>query len=251
MRGINLFLSLLAVLAAGVSVALFMLIGTNTTALEREATNLRSMLDQAQQDREIALAERDESNAEAEAVRREINEYKARNVSLEARNNQLSRDVVNAREQLEARELMELTSTQTIADLREQLLEMRANSAATSAGANAEQVAAYEARIADLEKQLAEARRDDEAADLRAALARVPTDLTGSVLEVGPKSAFVVLNIGSADGAVSSLEMTLRRGSKVIARVRLTDVHESYSVAHVLPSTATGRIRTGDIVSRS
>jgi hypothetical protein len=45
--------------------------------------------------------------------------------------------------------------------------------------------------------------------------------------------------------------MVLRRGSVVIARVRLTEVKETYSVAHILPRTGPGNVRPGDTASRS
>ncbi|RME73353.1 MAG: hypothetical protein D6781_00520 [Verrucomicrobia bacterium] len=248
MRGVNLFLSLLAVLSAGISVALFSLIGGNTRALKRENENLHAMLERAREDRSEALAERDEARARAEAIEAEIREYKARNVTLEARNRQLSREVLAAREQIEALQRVDAARDRELAELRQQLIDATALAGTTPAQDElSEKLAAYEARIADLEAEL-EALRADKQTD---ALAGVPPDLTGSVLEVGPKSAFVVLDIGAQDGAVPTLEMNLRRGSRVIARIRITDVYETTSVAHVLPDTVRSRIRAGDTATRS
>jgi hypothetical protein len=79
----------------------------------------------------------------------------------------------------------------------------------------------------------------------------VPANLTANVIDVGPRAAFVVLDIGTRNGAAPSLEMVLRRGSVVIAHVRLTEVKETYSVAHVLPKSGSGNVRPGDTASRS
>jgi hypothetical protein len=71
------------------------------------------------------------------------------------------------------------------------------------------------------------------------------------VIDVSPKAAFVVLDVGSIKGAIPSMEMILRRGSIPLARIRLTEVSESYSIAHVLPMTVAGPIRPGDTATRS
>jgi hypothetical protein len=82
-------------------------------------------------------------------------------------------------------------------------------------------------------------------------LSKVPADLKGNVIDVSPKLAFVVLDFGSASGAIPAMEMVLRRGTIPLARIRLTEVSEFYSIAHVLPQTVAGPIRVGDTATRS
>jgi hypothetical protein len=244
-------MSLLAVVSACVSVLLYVLIGNRKAELEQEVVQLRSQLAAARQNSQESTSGREEVAARASALERELNELKARNVTLEARNSQLARDVTQLGDQLQARERAERGAAAEMADLRRQLVDAKSALAASTVGTSSEQVAAYEARIADLEGQLSYMRQSGSGRSLADDLARVPENLAGTVLEVGPKAAYVVLNIGSRNGAVPSLEMVLRRGSTTIARVRLTDVRDSYSVAHVLPSTGTGTIRAGDKATRS
>lgn len=249
MKGFTLFCSILAVLAAGASALMFWLVGDQKDRLQRELATTRTELAQLRQKSADLAADRDGLAARAAAADQELSDLKARNISLEARNSQLAREVTTVREQITLRERTERASADESAELRRQLIEARAAAATTPKGATAEAAAAYEARIADLEGEIARLRHDaGEAPD---PAARVPADLTGTVVDVGPRSAFVVLNIGSRNGAVPALEMVLRRGSVVIARVRLTDVRDDYSVAHVVPSSRTVSIRTGDTASRS
>jgi hypothetical protein len=156
------------------------------------------------------------------------------------------------RDELNARQRSDEEISQQVADLNRQLIEARATSAAAPRGASAEQVAVYQARIADLEMQLAALRSaTGQYGVTPQMLARVPADLRGQVIDVGPNSAFVVLDIGTRSGALPSIEMVLRHGPTVVARVRLTDVREYYAIAHVLPSSGSGTIRPGDTATRS
>jgi septal ring factor EnvC (AmiA/AmiB activator) len=254
MKGISLLLTVLAVIAAGVSTALFFMVREKRGALQAELTELRRKVAQMEQRSADLKAERDTAVSRAAAVEAGIAETKARNTTLEARNAQLARENTQMREQLTTRESADKTASDQIADLRRQLVEAQAKSAITVGGVPPEQIASYEARITDLEAQIATLRRiSGNPAGTASAedLARVPADLSGNVIEVGPRSAFVVLDIGSRDGAAPSLEMVVRRGLTVVARVRLTDVRESYSIAHVLPRTGTGTVRSGDTATRS
>jgi len=251
MRGLTLTLCSFSIFAAAVSGYLYFLIGTRKAELAEQVVQLESSLSLAKARGLEGVAERENLSRQIADLDRQLNELKARNVSLEARNSQLARDVMQLREEITAREAADKGAAQETADLRRQLVEAKAALASAAAASSNEMIAAYEARIADLEGEVAYLRQSGGGRSLAEALARVPATLQGTVLEVGPKASFVVLNIGTRNGAVPSLEMVLRRGSTIIARVRLTDVRDSYSVAHVLPSSGSGNIRAGDSATRS
>lgn len=248
MKGFTLLMSLVAVLAAAISGALFFKIDYDKAALLANNKAVQTQLASSQQRASDNATERDRLTAEVAKVQAELAELKARNTALEARNSQLARELTRHRDQLSAREQSDQGVQQELANLRKQLADSRAAIASSIGGASAEQVAAYEERIRDLEDQLIAMRR--RTTPETAAFSSVPAGLSGEVIEVGPKSAFVVLNIGSRQGAVPALEMVLKRGATVIARIRLNDVRESYSVADVLPETGAGNIRPGDVASR-
>lgn len=247
MKGFSLLMSLAAVLAAGVAGLLFFKIEYDKEHLLANNTAVQAQLASAHQRANDNGTERDALATQISTLQREMAELKARNTTLEARNSQLARELTRNREELTSREGSDQGVQQEIANLRKQVAESRAALASAIGGASPEQVAAYEARIQDLEAQLTALRRGEST---NLSFASVPGDLKGEVIEVGPKAAFVVLNIGTRHGAVTALEMVLRRGSQVLARIRLTDVRENYSVANVVPETGTGNLRPGDVASR-
>jgi hypothetical protein len=62
-------------------------------------------------------------------------------------------------------------------------------------------------------------------------------DLDGQVLAVNRGYNFVVINIGSRQGAQLSAEMLLTRGARVICKVHVISVEPSACVADILPAT--------------
>jgi hypothetical protein len=252
MKGITLFLSLIAILAAGVSGMLYVMAGNEKENLAHDLDVSNTQLAEARLRIGELLAERGEHSNRNKSAETELNELKARNTTLEARNSQLSREMSQLRDQLGSRATTDQAAARQITELNRQLLEAQAAATTATGAATAEQVAKYQARITDLEKEVASLRRGGgSTGPALDPLANVPANLTANVIDVGPRAAFVVLDIGTRNGAAPSLEMVLRRGSVVIAHVRLTEVKETYSVAHVLPRTGNGNVRPGDTASRS
>ena len=251
MKGLTLFLSALALVAAGVSGLLYFNTGNEKGRIEQELATARSELARKSQGLAEVSAERDELSSRTKSLENDLNELKARNTTLEARNSQLSREMTQLREQQGNRLAADQAASRQIADLNRQLLEAKSAATAPADSATSEQVARYQARITDLEAEAASLRTARSAPPGGDPLAGVPVNLTANVIDVGPRAAFVVLDIGTRNGAAPSLEMVLRRGSVIIAHVRLTDVKETYSVAQVLPRTGTGTVRPGDTASRS
>lgn len=251
MKGLTLFLSALALVAAGVSGLLYVMADSKKGDLTRELAQTSSQLAEARQRLAEISRERNELSSQAKSLETDLNELKARNTTLEARNSQLAREMTQVRDQVGNRAGAEQAASRQIADLNRQLLEAKAAASTAPSAATAESLAQYQARIADLEAEVASLRTARVAAPEGDPLADVPMNLTASVIDVGPRGAFVVLDVGTRNGAAPSLEMVLRRGPVIIARVRLTDVKETYSVAQVLPRTGNGTVRPGDTASRS
>ncbi len=62
----------------------------------------------------------------------------------------------------------------------------------------------------------------------------LPTGLKGNVLEVGPQQDFVLLDIGAKQGVVEYGELLVRRGDKLIGKVRIVKVDENRSIGNLL-----------------
>lgn len=79
----------------------------------------------------------------------------------------------------------------------------------------------------------------------------LPPALKGRVVAVDAKWEFVVLDIGTDQGAVEDGEMLVNRGGKLVAKIKLTSVQRSRSVANIIPEWKQGEINAGDLVISS
>jgi hypothetical protein len=129
-----------------------------------------------------------------------------------------------------------------VAGLQRELTAVHASSIAP------ETAAAYREAIADLERQLAVARNGATVSGSAGGSTAVFANRAGrgTVLSVGPESAFVVINFGEARGAQLGHRMTVGRGPAVLATVELSDVRENFSVGQVQPESLRGVLQKGD-----
>jgi len=67
-----------------------------------------------------------------------------------------------------------------------------------------------------------------------------------SVLSIGPSSAFVVLNFGSARGPQLGQRLNVSQGTESVATVLISDVRTHFSIAQVQPDTLRGVLQKGD-----
>jgi len=164
-------------------------------------------------------------------------------------------DAQEARSQVQAKET-------EIADLKKKL----ADAAAAPAPAPAQDPATLKA-LADAEKAAAEKEQilktlqvkaedaEKKASSMEAENARRAAGLTkpgleGKILAVNPSWNFVVLSIGDRQGVVAGSSLIVKRGGNMVARLRVTSVEPSTSIADIqVGSTAKGSsVQAGDVV---
>ncbi|HIE11305.1 MAG TPA: hypothetical protein EYP62_06785 [Kiritimatiellae bacterium] len=100
-----------------------------------------------------------------------------------------------------------------------------------------DQVTALEHTVRDLEARLGE----------RIAAA-VPRGLSGNVLIVNRPWNFVVVDLGSDDGLVPNIELLVHRGDRLVGKVRVSTVRDSFSVAEIVRDWERLPIQEGDRV---
>lgn len=129
------------------------------------------------------------------------------------------------------------------------------SSTATIAEPSEADLAAYRERIAALETQLTEllARALAEPSAPAAPPSPEPTPTAQStplyrVVRVGAHDAFVIVDYGRDEGAAIGDELTLHRGTTVVARVQISDARSKFSVAQVLPAALKRQLQPGDFV---
>jgi predicted Holliday junction resolvase-like endonuclease len=100
----------------------------------------------------------------------------------------------------------------------------------------------YTAKIAHLRNRLA------NYGDEEGTMVELPENLVGKVLVADPKWDFVVLNIGTKQGAVEDGVMLVNRNGRLVAKVQLRSVQPDRSIANVLPDWKLGDVMEGDEV---
>lgn len=237
-----LFLAALAVVGSAVSAVLFFQIGNSKQLLEQrlaDADTRSARLD-------AAVAAANEQNgvlkAQLQASASELENTRGKLAAAEQRATRTEQDLAQTKSVLGLYEETATALAHEISGLRAEIEEVRTTHAAP------ETIAAYKATIAELEKQLAAARTGTAAPGAAAASTAVFTNRAGraTILTVGPESAFVVLNFGSARGAQVGHKLTVAQAGNEIALLQISDVRTNYSVAQVVPNSLRGVLQKGD-----
>jgi hypothetical protein len=76
----------------------------------------------------------------------------------------------------------------------------------------------------------------------------LPATVRGKVVAVDPKWSFVVLDVGADQGVKERGVLLVSRNSKLVAKVRVTSVQASRSVANIVPGWKIGELLEGDLV---
>lgn len=91
-------------------------------------------------------------------------------------------------------------------------------------------------------------RLEAELAKYKTPNAKVPMKpgLKGKIIAVDPKWQFVIVDVGSEHGAVPRGEMVVSRTGKLVAKIKLTTVDQTRSVANILPEWKQAEVTEGD-----
>ena len=250
MNRLPLFLCVIALLGSGMSAVLFFRIGNTKQVLEQRladstlrATKLDADLAATNERNGSLTAQATALTTRAAALDTELTATKSKLSATETRVGELGHDLAQTKEVLAVYESTARALADEVAALREDLEASRISNASPEA------VAAYKSTITELERQLATARDGAVApATAGASTAAFSSSRAGraTVLTVGPDSAFVVLNFGSARGAQLGHKLSVSQGTSVVATVLISDVRANFSVAQVLPDTLRGVLQKGD-----
>lgn len=256
MHRLPLVLCAIALSGSVASALLYVRIGNSKQALElrlADASTRAQKLDEA-------LASANQQNgslaARLNAADAELGTTQSKLATAESRNEQLGRELAASKADLVASKA-DLVATKSVLGLYESTAKALADELgalrqdldeARASNASPEAVAGYKNTIAELERQLAVTRNGAAAPTAAGASTAVFASRAGraTVLNVGPESAFVVLNFGSARGAQVGQKLSVSQGSDVVATVLISDVRANFSIAQVLPDTLRGVLHKGD-----
>lgn len=118
--------------------------------------------------------------------------------------------------------------------------------AESALAAENQQVEQAKERVASLQKQI-EASKE---AELRSRKGELEPGFTARIAQAFSDWGFAVLNKGNAGGIIANAELNVKRGSDIVAKLKVRNVEQAISVADIVPgSLAEGdALRSGDLV---
>ncbi|MBI3886656.1 MAG: hypothetical protein HY302_13140 [Opitutae bacterium] len=234
---------LLAAAAALLAVGFFVLQSDNTALRENSVAQLQQIA-ALRQELDRSREHADVAGRRAVELDSQLALAKTRLKSNDTGTVQLARELHTLRSQLAEREQRESALSSELAAVKQQLAAAISARAETEAAGNTAPGAAS-ASVAP--GQIAPIPADAPAP--AAAIAATPADPAHTVVRVGPRDAFVVLDYGTDHGASVGRLVLLRRGANTVACVRISDARPAFSVAQVLPESLKGQLQPGDLVS--
>lgn len=261
MKALTLILAILAILGSAASGFFWWQIGdtkkqlqTELSASETKATNLEGDLTKAAEERTRLVTNLSRTDGELGDVKRSL-------TAAEARNVQIAREVETLKQSVAAKTAAEKKLNEDLDGLRRELVQTRL---AAQVG-NPEEVEQYKQTIATLEARVAELQAgpalgsrpgssftsSSSASGSPAASSVVVSERTASarIAQVGPRNAFVVLELGTADGITEGNRFNIVRDGKTIADATVSSVQASFVVAQIAPASIQAAPVPGDTAS--
>ena len=234
---------ILAVLAAIGSLALsFTVTKPKIEGLVQERNDLQTNLaaseaakTEAEKKAKVATATADKKTSELAAVQKELETATATAATQQARADKYFTDYNKtlADKNAAQEQLAQWSGTGLKPD---QILAMKAELKASKelTGVLADEKTILQRNVAALKNKLSKYEDENRVVAM--------PGLKGSVVAVDPKWEFVVLNVGSDQGALEGGLLMVRRGDKLVGKVKIVTVEANRSVANVLPTWKQGDV---------
>lgn len=252
MKALTLVLCILALLGSGASGFFWWQIGETKTKLQHElsaeqarAAGLQNDLSQTK----TTLEQKTTQLAETDAA---LGDTKRSLTAAEARNVQTARDLDAAKRAVAAKEESEKKLNADLDQLRRELVQTRL---AAQVGSPEElekakqTIAALEAKIAELQGKPVDPSALSSASAAPAKPVLSERTAAAKVAQVGSKNAFVVLDLGVADGISVGNKFDIKRGEDVIAEAAISEVKDTFAIAQVAPASIKTTLKAGDIAT--
>lgn len=252
MKAITLTLSLLALLGSAASGFFYIQIGNTKDALQNQLSAEQTKAAGLKSDLDKTTEEREGLQTRLTATDGELGDTKSKLTASEARAVQSARESTQLKSIVAKAEADTQRLNADLASLRSELVKARLEAEV----ANPAELEKYKQTVATLEAQIASLNSAGASAGTSTSTAGTPAGPALSVrtsaarvAAVGPKSAFVVLELGTADGVNAGQKFLIARDGKVIADATVSDVKDTYAIAQVNPATTKGSLAAGDVAS--
>lgn len=247
MKALTLVLCILALLGSGASGFFWWQIGNTKEELKQQLSSEQTRASSLQNNLNETNTQLEQKVAQLTQTDTELGDTKSKLTAAEARNVQISREIASLKTAYASKEESERKLTADVDALRRELVQTRL---AAQVG-NPEEIERYKQTIASLESRLGEIQGITPAVAGAAASGPVRSERTAAarVAKVGTKNAFVILELGAADGIAAGNKFNLSRAGEVLAESVISEVKDTYAIAQIAPSSIKGALKEGDIAS--
>lgn len=260
MKSLTLILAVLALLGSAASGFFWWQIGDTKKQLQEQLSAEQSRASTLQGDLTRATEEKTALQTNLARTDGDLGDTKRSLTAAEARNVQLARETETLKRTITAKDESEKKLNADLDALRRELVQTRL---AAQVG-SPEEVEKYKQTIAGLEARINELQSGASAsggissgtgtagstgapAAGRPALSERAAN--ARVAQVGPRNAFVVLELGAADGIVTGQKFVISRDGRNIAESLVSNVQDTYAIAQVVPSSIQTALQAGDTAS--
>lgn len=254
MKALTLVLCILALLGSGASGYFWWQIGNTKAELQSQLSSEQARASGLQSNLTQTTEELEAQKTRLAATDAELGDTKSKLTAAEARNVQVSREVTSLKTTLATKEESEKKLSTDLDALRRELVQTRL---AAQVG-NPEEVERYKLTITSLEARLAAIQSGEPLPDAATAVApgmnpSAPTlserTAAARVANVGVMDAFVILDLGTADGITVGNKFVITRAGVPVAESVISEVKETFAIAQVAPKTIKSALKVGDIAS--
>jgi ribosomal protein L29 len=257
MKALTLVLCILALLGSGASGFFWWQIGNTKKDLQTQLASEQARLATVQGNLSSTTAALEKKTSENLELDASLSDTKRNLTAAEARNVQTSRELDATKKAVATKEENERKLNVELDNLRRDLVQTRL---AAQVG-SPEEIEKYKQTIASLETRLAELQATPAAggtgvpagtpggpaAPGQAALSE--RTAAARVAKVGTKNAFVVLDLGVADGIVVGNKFHITRAGDTIAESVISEVKDTYAIAQIAPTSIKTSLKSGDIAT--
>jgi septal ring factor EnvC (AmiA/AmiB activator) len=253
MKSLTLILAVLALLGSAASGYFWWQIGDTKKQLQEQLSAEQSRVGTLQSDLTRATEERTALQSSLARTDGELGDTKRSLTAAEARNVQIAREAETLKRTVAAKEEAERKLNADLEVLRRELVQTRLASQVGSPEEVEKQrqtIAGLEARIAELQSRPSAGSASSVGSDGSASSIPLSARTQNArVAQVGPRNAFVVLELGTGDGVVAGQKLTIARGGSPIAEALVSSVENTFVIAQVAPASIQTALRVGDTAS--
>ena len=251
MKSLTLVLCVIALLGSAASTFFYFQIGDTKTKLEQQVALANGRTSDVQAKLTDANGQVDGLQKRLASMDSDLGDAKSKLTAADNRNVELARNIDQLTNQITAKDDAAKALNDEIAELKRDL----AATKLAAVAASPEEIDNYKKTIATLQAHVTELETGKRGVIVnvdgttQSAPAPAVAGLSGQVVSVGAQNAFVVINLGAAQGVQANQKFTITRGNDTLATAQVSSVQGDYSIAQVITDSLKSALGKGDVAT--